>query len=272
MKIFIAYGDANCAYSLKRIGRQACKLGIFDEIILYSPESLPEYIKQSPLMQYSYGGGFWAWKPCIIKETLKKYGDDAVVCYVDAGCTLKPSSEWTLYFELMKEYDFLCFKYRDTMPEWEKFGTTSTKIKYWGKKKSLEFFDALTGSEEWRDKNKIWGGLIFAKGAENPIVNDWLDIVLSHPEIIQHPMTSEEMADQFPYFAQHKHDQVLLVALAYKYSDRCIVLPELSETAGDNVAIRTTRIRCKSFKEYIVLCTKNIIRKIIGGDKFLMYP
>lgn len=88
-KIFIAYGDINCAYSLKRIGHQARKLKIFDEIILYTPDDLPKSFKKTPLMQYSYGGGYWAWKPFIIYETLQKFDDGDIVCYVDAGCTLK---------------------------------------------------------------------------------------------------------------------------------------------------------------------------------------
>lgn len=59
-KIFIAYADENLAYSLKRIGRQARNLGVFDEVILYTPAELPDYILKSPLMKYKYGGGYWA--------------------------------------------------------------------------------------------------------------------------------------------------------------------------------------------------------------------
>ena len=48
--------------------------------------------------------------------------------YVDAGCTLNKSSEWDLMFKLMAEYDTICFHYDANMPEWEKFGNTSTRI------------------------------------------------------------------------------------------------------------------------------------------------
>ena len=68
--IFISYADGNMSYSLKRIGRQARRLGIFDEIILYTPEMLPDYIRNSALMQYPRGGGYWSWKPAILTETL----------------------------------------------------------------------------------------------------------------------------------------------------------------------------------------------------------
>ena len=44
-KIFISYADDNMRYSLKRIGKQAKRLGIFDEIILYTPDMMPAYVK-----------------------------------------------------------------------------------------------------------------------------------------------------------------------------------------------------------------------------------
>lgn len=79
-KILIAYGDQRCAYSLKRIGKQANMLHLFDEVILYTPNDLPDYMKSSRLMQYAYGGGYWAWKPYIIKKTLETHDEGDIVC------------------------------------------------------------------------------------------------------------------------------------------------------------------------------------------------
>ncbi|MDD6254193.1 MAG: hypothetical protein PUA96_09135 [Bacteroidales bacterium] len=262
-RIFIAYSDENCAYSLRRIGSQAKSSGLFDEVLLYTPETLPEYIKASPLMKYSYGGGYWAWKPCILYETLQRYNEGDVVCYVDAGCTLKARPEWGMFFDLMREYDFLCFRYRDIYPEWEKFGSKSTKIKHWGKKATLLFLDEYCGSDSWRERNKIWGGFIMCRGKSNPVVKDWLDISLKHPEVIMDP-SEDEMRDQYPFFARHKHDQALLVALTEKYKDKCLVLPEISETCGENVFIYASRIRAKSFNEYCLLRLKYYIRRLVG--------
>lgn len=61
-KVFVAYANDKMAYALERIGKQANALGIFDEVILYRPEMLPDYVRNSVLMQYSYGGGYWPWK------------------------------------------------------------------------------------------------------------------------------------------------------------------------------------------------------------------
>lgn len=262
--VFIAYGDERCAYSLKRIGKQAQRLKIFDDVILYGPDDLPEYIKQSTLMKYTYGGGYWSWKPVIIKETLNRYDEGTIVCYVDAGCTLHQSIEWTVWRQLMEDYDFIAFKYRAEYPEWERFGSSSTKIKHWGKKTTLEFLDEYVGDSAWREHNKTMGGILFVKGKNNPVIENWLDIAINHPDVILDP-TKEELKEQYPYFALHKHDQVVLTALMYKYRPVTLTLPETSETCGDKAGVVASRIRAGNLKEYCELMGKHYLRKLVGG-------
>ena len=262
-KVFIAYANDNMAYSLKRIGKQAIRLGIFDDIILWTPKDLPDYILDSPLMKYTYGGGYWAWKPCIIYETLQRYEEGTVVCYVDAGCTLNKGIEWKLFFELMEDYDSLCFHYQKTVPEWAKFGATSTKIKHWGKKSLLEFLDSFCGNGEYRDYNKVLGGVLFFKKKENGFVKDWLDITINHPKAVICP-TELESKDQYPYFALHKHDQPIITALSVKHKGKCIVLPELFEFKGENVAIYASRIRARNSWEYCIIMFKKYVRMLVG--------
>lgn len=46
------------------------------------------------------------------------------------------------------------------------------------------------------------------------------------------------------------------------------MLPELSETCGENVAVFASRIRARNIKEYIVLRIKYWGRKILGNRSF----
>jgi len=262
--VFIAFADEKMAYSLQRIGRMAARLGVFDDIILYDPSSLPEYILSSSLMQHSYGGGYWAWKPCIIWETLQKYEEGTVVCYVDAGCTLnKNPEEWSKYLDVIEGTDTILFRYPDDMPVWEHYGTTSTKIKHWAKKGAVDYYDMITGGQQWREQNKILGGFVFAKGKNNPIIKEWLDIVLNHPEVIDDSGVFDE---QYPFFVRHKHDQPALTALAYKYSSSCVVLPELLDEGPEDAAVVAERVRVKNFWQYLVWCGKKAAKRVLGKD------
>lgn len=265
-KVFIAYADNNLAYSLKRIGEQARKLGVFEEVKLFSLDDLPSYILQSPLMQYQYGGGYWAWKPAIIHETLQNHDEGDIVVYVDAGCTLNKSTEWDLLLKLMEQYDTICFYYDALMPEWDKFGNTSTKIKYWTKKSTLDFLDMFLHDNSYQDALKVWGGCLFFKGKDNGLLKQWLDITMNHPEVIIDP-TEDEVKNQPQGFALHKHDQCVLTALSY-YDDKTLLLPEISETNAETSFVWASRIRARNYTQYLWLMTKYHVRKLLGDNLF----
>ena len=263
-KILISYSNINMQFSLKRIGKQAKKLGIFDEIILYTPESLPEYIKNSPLMDYNIGGGYWAWKPIIIKETINNFGSDCIIVYVDAGCSLKKSNEWNRYFSLMTEYNTLLFEYQDIVNYWDKFGQTSSKIKYWTKKSTYDFFENLLGYS-YGDYNKIWGGLIICNGRNNKFLDKWIDIVINNPELIMNPTEDEKRLQK--ELAFHKHDQSIITPLAHYYSN-IIIEKETSESRHPDAAVIGSRIRAKTRRDYNILITKLLFRKILGENTY----
>lgn len=274
--IFISYGDDNFKESLKRIGKEAKKLNLFDKIILYTPKDLPQHIKASPLMAFSKGGGYWLWKSYIIWKTLQSYGNDAIVIYVDSGCTLNKSDMWQAYLEQIKFTDTILFKYKDnTIYEgWkELFNCESPQIQHWTKRKTLLYFDELFKTKEWREYNKIMGGFIIAKNKENVFINEWLKISLFHPELIVDPV-GEELSNQFDNFKVHRHDQCIITPLAYYFEQtkNVLVLDETAETKVEKVsAVVATRKR-DEYKPKVSLKTK-IIRtvKLIIGEKIYKF-
>ncbi|KUY16964.1 hypothetical protein BAZ12_20070 [Elizabethkingia miricola] len=264
-KIFISYADDNMAYSLKRIGRNARKLRIFDEILLYTPEKLPDYIKSSSLMKYKRGGGYWAWKPAIIWETLQKYEEGTIVIYTDAGCSLYKTNEWSYYFDILKQKNIICFEYKNEMPEWEKFGQVSTKIKYWTKSNTINFFNNILGDGYSERFNKIWGGAILCKGKDNQFIKHWLDITLQYPNLIIDP-TEEELKTENYFLAFHKHDQAVITPLAHLYDD-VLILEETAETSTQ-AAIVASRIRVKKYRDYIIYTIKLKIYSFMGENVY----
>lgn len=263
-KIFIAYADAALAYSLKRIGRQARRLKIFDEVILYTPDDLSDEIKAHPLMQYSRGGGYWLWKPWLIQKTLKEHQPGDIVVYADAGSTLRKSQEWGHLFDLMKQYDTLCFQYAETVPIFARWGSASTKIKFWTKKNTLSFLDSFFNDTAYRENCKIMGGLLFMKNPENSLLKHWLDVSLSHPELIVDP-TEEELKDQESGFAYHKHEQSIITALAY-YDKTVCMLPETYEEYRPDTFAWASRCRAANFREFIAWKFKTEARILFGDD------
>lgn len=265
-KIFIAYADAALAYSLKRIGRQARRIKEFDEVILYTPADLSDEIKAHPLMQYSRGGGYWLWKPWLIQKTLQEHDPGDIVVYADAGSTLRKSPEWDRLFQLMEQYDTLCFQYAETVPEFAHWGNACTHIKYWTKKETLAFLDEYFHDSAYRENCKIMGGLLFMKNPGNNLLRQWLDISLSHPELIVDP-TPEEIKDQEPGFAFHKHEQSIITALAY-YDKTACMIPETYEEYHPDTFAWASRCRAANFREYFVWKNKMDARHLLGDALF----
>ena len=265
-KVFIAYADAALAYSLKRIGRQARRLKVFDEVILYTPDDLSDEIKAHPLMQYRRGGGYWLWKPWLIHKTLCEHEPGDIVVYADAGSTLRKSPEWKRLFELMENYDTLCFQYAETVPEFARWGNACTKIKYWTKKSMLSYLDDYFHDSGYRENCKIMGGLLFMKNPDNSLLRHWLDFSLNHPDLVVDP-TPKEMKDQEPGFAYHKHEQSIITAFAY-YDKTVCTIPETYEQYRPDSFAWASRCRAANFREYLPWAIKLCLRHLLGDRAF----
>lgn len=254
------------AYSLKRIGRQARKLGIFDEVILYTPADVPEYVRKSPLFACPRGAGYWSWKPALLYETLQKYDEGTVVVYVDAGCTLRKSPEWARLLDKMEEYDTICFQYAEPQPQWARWGAGSSKIKHWTKKATLDFVQDYFHNPEAGELCQIMGGILFMKGKRNAVLETWKELMFSHPDLIMDP-TADELKDQYPWFAGHRHDQAILTPLAAS-DPQTLVLPEVSEAYRPDSFVWASRIRARNVREYIPIQVKHYLRIWLGDGLF----
>lgn len=268
-KIFISYGDIRFKPTLERIGEQAKNLNIFDEIILYNENDLPLYIKSSPLMAYTKGGGYWIWKPYIILNTLKKYSDDDIIVYADSGCSLEKSEEWNKYFELMNQYKSIVFHYRrNTNYNWKTFDKESSpSIKHWVKKETSIFFDDLYKNNDWKSKDKIMAGFMIFKSKSGKLINEWYNISILHPSLITDPLESE-LQNQNNYYIEHRHDQAIITPIAYnfsKYTNEVLILPETSESNHEKTAVIAARL---SYIDIPIIPLKTkirlMIKKIIG--------
>ena len=82
-KYFISYGNELYHNSLIRLKEEAESLNIFDKVIIYTEEDLPEEIKNHELSKYNRGGGYWLWKPYFVWLTLSKVQPGDIVIYSD---------------------------------------------------------------------------------------------------------------------------------------------------------------------------------------------
>lgn len=265
MKVLIAYANGPMKYSLKQLGIQARYIKQIDKVVLYTPKDLPPEILNSPLMKHSRGGGYWVWKPYIIWKTLQDYPEGTKVCYADAGCSVYPGEEWNRYWQVLDRRETLLFQYAANIPRWGTvFGCSDAAVECWTKKVTVDFFDAYLNTTQYHRQPKIWGGLVFCKGRDNKFIREWLDLTLSHPELVCDP-TDEELKDQYPAFSGlHRHDQSVLTPLAYKYRNKELtVMDEIFDENKSSSVIFTSRNRV-TLKMYLTVFLKYHLQGILG--------
>lgn len=249
--IFISYGDEKFKKSLKLIKKEAEDVGIFDNIITYTPKDLPTSIKSSPLFLFKKGGGYWIWKPYIIYKTLQQCNDEDIIYYADAGCTLNTNSkEWDTFQNEICIHNAIFFQYRsDVQYEgWLNFCkkeyNNSPQIVHWMKPSTIAYFTEFFGNQDFLLYNKIWGGAIIIK--KNPqiihFIEQWLMISVFHPELICDPFGAE-LSHIPESFNEHRHDQSILTPLLYHYKEKddILVMQETSESKKQDAAIIASR-------------------------------
>ena len=262
-KVFVSYGSGAFAKSLRRIGKEARKLGFFNRVILFTEKDMPPFIKASPLKAYARGDGYWGWKPYVIWKTMQDYPNDIVV-YADCGCTLQANKEeWDYWFDLMKTYRTLTFQYRsDYQYPWQHSTTFDMTCEQWTKRSLVEYFDPFFGNREWLHSNQIWAGVVFAR-KNSPIIKMWLDITVFHPELLMDVYGNETVL-QSDRFIEHRHDQSLWTALCLYWENKGKVVKIIPETPESNpksaiIASRIHDVPKAPFKSRLISFAKRVL-------------
>lgn len=268
-KVLIAYANEPMKYSLMFLKFQARWSGVFDKVITYSEKDIPDEIRNIQEYKCKRGGGYWIWKPYIIWKTLQDVEDGDFVCYIDSACLINKGTEWDMYFSLLNRYDTVCFQYDNFISSWdEKMGCGSSKIKYWTKRETLDFFDNYLNTTEYNDYSKIMAGVIFAKGKDNHLINEWLDITLKNSSLISDPKPSDVQYDFFSGY--HRHDQSIFTPLVWKYRDTksVKVLSECFDECTKSKIIYAARKRLYSRRQYVKAVISYFCNHIIEIFKF----
>jgi hypothetical protein len=107
---FITYGNDKFAQAKKRLLKEAEDFGEFKTVRGYGPEDLPkEFVqKYSQILRLPRGGGYWIWRPIILKAKLDAMQDGDFLVYLDAGCKLNKAGKnrFNEYISLLDESDY----------------------------------------------------------------------------------------------------------------------------------------------------------------------
>jgi hypothetical protein len=219
--ILLSFASSNIKNASERFFTQAKAVEVFDEIIINSEHDLDEDFRirhAQYLKWYIRGFGYWAWKPQIIAQTLRKMKSGEILCYCDIGCHINSEGKQRLieYLEILENTDngILAFQNKKAASQLEFDDRHFTEFQdyQWTKGDVLRYFDVLDRRDITHTPT-IGAGIIFIKKNEfsEKFVNKWLKAVNTDFRLID---DSPSMGKNVSGFIENRHDQALFSILA----------------------------------------------------------
>lgn len=209
---FITYGDDKYKNSRLRLISQAKKSNWFDTITEYTPDTLSEEFKNkhSTILTQSRGGGYWIWKPYIIKSKMDTIDENDIIIYMDAGSTINLYGEnrFKQYIEMVKQ---------------DKSGMISFQLPHAENKYTIsQIFDLYNTDISKRESGQYLAGILIMKKNKNTYhkVEQWFNTLL-----IDHKLFTDyyNIFQNYNYFVDNRHDQSVFSVIR-KNDDNTIVL------------------------------------------------
>jgi len=210
--VFLSYGSGDFIASRDALCESAKNIG-FDHVIAMSEVDINQsdfWKKNQAILSQKRGGGYWLWKPYIIRQILESLDEDDVLVYCDAG---RPSY-CSYNFESLPEN--LLMKTRSTKkgfllgPALYQHGS----LKKWTKRDCL----ILMKSDKPEIYNKpiiqaTWSFWTPTKESFD-FLNEWVNFSCD-PRCIS-DLENTIGQPNYKEFIDHRHDQSIMTLLAYK--------------------------------------------------------
>ncbi|WP_442587806.1 hypothetical protein ACSBL2_17310 [Pedobacter sp. AW31-3R] len=207
----ISYGDENYASQKKFFEETALSSSFFDKIIICGPENLDNdfYAKFEFILNQKKGGGYWIWKPYLLKMIMNTLNDNDILVYCDVGCmiNLEGKERFGEYIQLLmgSKTGSLAFELPHQEIEFTK----------------QEVFDYFRSSPAIINSNQLIATVFLLKKCKHAIklIDEWYNILFHRPALFTDDQIEE---NQHIRYKEHRHDQSLFSVIRKTYGSEVI--------------------------------------------------
>jgi hypothetical protein len=216
----VTYGDSAYFGSRALLRQEALRFGI-PNVHVYGPGRLPDTFVQEHIDFFrnsGRGGGYWLWKPLIVREVLSRIKGGDFLFYADAGCGINPNghrrfSEW---LEICDQKNSLSLQMHG-LPE-----------KHWSKMSVARLMGCE--SAEIMNSGQIMATIFGLKKSKYivELIQEWLDLCAMEWMIDD----SVQSVDNDPGFKAHRHDQSVFSLLRKR--EKFFTIPDETNALNKN--------------------------------------
>jgi hypothetical protein len=213
-KIYCIYGSESFYEKTLVTEETAMRVGKVDKFYTYRPPDLHVdnfYENNKEILSQEPGGGFWAWKPFIILQTMDKVDDGDIVLYTSTG------------MEVLEDLDplFEITKYsKDNRMLFDASLVHGTHLHSQYTKRDCFVAMGLDEPKYWEPRMLHAGFCVFMKTQQNiDFIKEWLKYTTNKLAIWDTipPMPSTCGLPNLPGFGEHRWDQSILSLLSVKH-------------------------------------------------------
>ncbi len=199
---FATYADERFAGARRRLVDQANATGWFDRVVGYTPADVPRDFRRrvGRHLTARRGGGYWLWKPIVMRAAMRDLSDGDRLVYADAGCQIPGGGLLQPYFDRLGDDASGTLSLRLPLPEWQ-----------WTAPKVLEHF-GTSADDPAGQSGQLMATMVFFRVCEGSrrLVDDFCDLAAEHSILF-----TDAMAPTPPpaNFGEHRHDQSIFSLL-----------------------------------------------------------
>lgn len=213
---FLTFASSNMKPALARIRTQAKRSGLFTGSILTLTEADLDPTFRSRFANYLTptvrGFGYWVWKPQILLQALHHIPENDLLCYVDAGSTIRRQGanmmeEW---WQKAEHEGIVCFE-GASFPDEQGLKHIFLPEYAWTKGDLFDWFDCRQATQVVQSA-QIGAGILILKNtsAIRTLVRQWLEVYEKRFALAD---DSPSTSPNFQGFIEHRHDQSIFSLL-----------------------------------------------------------
>lgn len=213
---FVSFGNENFEQPLNRICNQAFESGYFDDVQGLNEKDLsPQFCSRfAEVLSRKKGGGYWIWKPFILRQKLRSMQENDILVYCDAGCTV---SKWA-----REEFDRLI-----TIVNSSEYGMLGFELTYkecaYTNEKVFQHFNIARDDTAIRQSNQIMATVIILRKCRHceTLIDEWERTLEEDCHLFTDNYNEFEKS---PHFIDHRHDQSVFSVI--RKLRGCVVVPD----------------------------------------------
>lgn len=243
-RTFVTFASNDMRLALERIGRQAEKMGVFDQILTLDEAALdPDFKKRfSDTLQAGIRGyGYWVWKPQVVLQAMGAMNNGDTLLYADAGCHLNVGGRERLedYFSMLTDDQPLLIFQND--PEDRVFRQINPNIGNWPngdwcKGDLIDYLDMRDRKDVLEAQTYYATTFAMRKTPQTlALSKKWLSVIEHDLALVD---DSPSKAPNLPGFIEHRHDQAIFSLLCHSMPANVIsaceiVYPKITGKGAD---------------------------------------